>query len=81
MTCHVCHEESDHLIIECQGGCGIETCVPGAITDHEWARYDNYGIYTGVYCEKCYRDDSKYGYRRDDYFDPGYAGESLDEDY
>lgn len=49
-------------------GCGAE-CYD--------MRYDNYGIPTGVYCDDCY-DGPEYPYRRDDYFDPGYAGESLD---
>lgn len=44
-------------------------------------RYDAYGIYTGIYCDKCYDDVSIYTYRKDDYFDPSYAGENLDEDY
>ena len=49
---------------------------------HRWARSDAYGIYTGLYCDDCYDDPDKYTYRKDKYFDPGYAGESLEpEDY
>ena len=46
-----------------------------------WARTDAYGIYTGLYCSKCYDDPEKYTYRKDEYFDPAYAGERLEEDY
>ena len=49
---------------------------------HKWSRSDAYGIYTGLYCDDCYDDPDKYTYRKDKYFDPGYAGESLEpEDY
>ena len=49
---------------------------------HRWSRSDAYGIYTGLYCDDCYDDPDKYTYRKDKYFDPGYAGESLEpEDY
>jgi hypothetical protein len=40
-------------------------------------RYDAYHIPTGYWCDKCY-NSSKYPYRKDEYFDPPYAGESLD---
>ena len=43
---------------------------------HMWARADAYGIYTGLYCDKCYK--SNYPYRKDRYFDPAYAGERLE---
>lgn len=50
-------------------------------TDTEM-RYDAYGIPTGSWCKSCYNDDSKYTYRRDLYFDPGFAGEHLEaEEY
>ena len=45
------------------------------ITHHMWARADAYGIYTGLYCDKCYKDN--YPYRKDRYFDPAYVGERL----
>ena len=49
---------------------------------HKWSRSDAYGIYTGLYCDDCYDDPNIYPYRKDNYFDPGYAGESLEpEDY
>ena len=44
---------------------------------HRWARSDAYGIYTGLYCDKCYNDSFIYRYRKDDYYDEGYAGEQL----
>ena len=48
---------------------------------HKWARNDAYGIYTGLYCSKCYNDPTIYTYRKDEYFDEAYAGERLEEDY
>ena len=44
---------------------------------HDWARSDAYGIYTGLYCDKCYDDSNIYTYRKDEYYDEGYAGEQL----
>ena len=55
--------------------------TPESIEYHMWARSDAYGIYTGLYCHKCYEDKEKYTYRKDRYFDEGYAGERMDEDY
>lgn len=43
-------------------------------------RFDAYGITTGFWCNKCY-DSDEYPYRKDHYFDPGYAGERMDDDY
>ena len=81
---------------EC-GGCGELTDSYGSTGDcwecggygrytprtpiayHQWARNDAYGIYTGLYCDKCYK--SNYPYKRGRYHDPGYCGESLDNDY
>lgn len=40
-------------------------------------QYDAYGIYAGRHCDSCFRRK----FRQDHYFDPGYAGESLDEDW
>ena len=48
------------------------------VTMHMWARTDAYGIYTGLYCDKCYDDPQKYTYKKDRYFDPAYAGEQLE---
>ena len=45
---------------------------------HDWARVDAYGIYTGLYCDKCYKDN--YPYRRDRYHDESYCGERLETD-
>ena len=65
----------------CDGECYYTPrCRP--LEHHQWARSDAYGIYTGLYCEKCYDNPEKYQYRRDRYFDEGYAGERLEpEDY
>ena len=52
----------------------------GELTYHYWARNDAYGLYTGLYCDGCYNSD-KYPYRKDEYYDPAYAGERMDEDY
>ena len=54
----------------------IIICQP--IQYHRWARNDAYGIYTGLYCDKCYKDN--YPYRRDRYHDESYAGERLEID-
>ena len=51
----------------------------GELVHHYWARSDAYGIYTGLYCDKCY-DSDKYPYRKDRYHDPMYAGERLEPD-
>ena len=48
------------------------------VEHHKWARCDAYGIYTGLYCDKCYKDN--YPYRKDRYFDPAYAGERMNPD-
>ena len=50
------------------------------ITEHILARNDAYGIYTGLYCDKCYNDPHKYTYRRDRYHDEAYCGERLEPD-
>ena len=65
----------------CQG-CESEAEIgfnTGELKYHYWARSDAYGIYTGLYCDKCY-DSDKYPYRKDRYFDPAYAGEYLEEE-
>ena len=64
----------------CNGYCVyLPRCKP--LEYHMWARSDAYGIYTGLYCDKCYKDSNIYTYRKDEYFDPAYAGERMDEDY
>ena len=52
----------------------------GELIYHHWARNDAYGMYTGLYCDKCYKDPEKYTYRKDRYHDPMYAGERLEPD-
>lgn len=46
---------------------------------HHWVRHDAYGLYTGIYCDDCY--ENNYPYRKDEYYDPLYAGERMDDDY
>ena len=58
---------------ECDG-LGEREYIPKT-SDHHWARVDAYGIYTGIYCGKCYK--SNYPYKSGRYFDPSYCGESL----
>tara|TARA_R110000744_G_scaffold320481_1_gene426640 strand:+ start:706 stop:924 length:219 start_codon:yes stop_codon:yes gene_type:complete len=53
-----------------------ETSVP--LEAHPDARSDHYGNFTGLYCNKCYNDSSKYTTRKDAYFDASYAGESME---
>ena len=85
-TCYNCKEHAvrednrqrtgtETAITNCQG-CGTETI---AFVHHAWNREDAYGIPTGLWCDKCYNGDA-YPFRKDDYFDPAYAGESLEED-
>ena len=65
-------------IIQCKGdGCveEAEPCSP--IGQHWWARYDAYGIFTGLYCDKCY--ESNYPYRKDMYAHP-FIPERLDDE-
>ena len=42
-------------------------------------QHDHYGMSTGYWCDDCY--EHNYPYRKDAYFDPGYAGERMDDDY
>jgi len=60
-------EGTDYIYKKCRG-CG---------TIHAEMRFDYYGIETGIWCDECYEDPQKYTYRKDDYFDPLYAGERL----
>jgi hypothetical protein len=61
-------------------GCNKETDMHRPIDQHYWARRDAYGIFTGIYCDDCFKsgDSNKYPYRKDDYHDPMYAGERLE---
>ena len=49
-------------------------------SEHYWARVDAYGIYTGLYCDECYRDPHQYTFRKDKYHDEGYCGERMEPD-
>ena len=46
------------------------------INYHKWARNDAYGIYTRLYCDKCYKHN--YPYKRGRYHDEAYCGERLE---
>ena len=72
--------EEEELKTHCRG-CDKTSDFVRPITHHWWARNDNYGIYTGTYCNECYNDPNIYTYRKHDYFDEAYAGERLEEDY
>lgn len=62
--------------IPCKGhGCSKTTESDQSVE----MRHDAYGIPTGYYCDACY--ENNYPYRKDNYFDPGYAGERMDDDY
>ena len=63
-------------------GCKAETEMHRPIGQHWWARYDAYGIFTGIYCDDCYNsgESDRYPYRKDEYHDPMYAGERLETD-
>jgi len=50
-------------------------CICGSKEVNE--QYDAYGIYCGKMCDKCFQSK----YRQDYYYDEGYCGESLEEDY
>jgi len=68
--------------VRCRGdGCEKESEPIQPIQHHQWARFDAYGIYTGLYCGKCYRDN--YPYRKDRYPTMEYDGygEQLEPDY
>ena len=46
------------------------------VAEHDWARNDAYGIYTGLYCDKCYKHN--YPYKRGRYHDESYCGERIE---
>lgn len=75
-------EELKGWTIECSG-CGKTEEVYCKPSQSHWARSDYHGIYTGVYCDECYDDPSKYTYRKDDYSEDAHAcGERIfDEDF
>ena len=61
---------------KCEGTGKFRQRIP--VSYHMWARNDAYGRYTGLYCDKCYKDN--YPYKKDRYFDPAYAGERMEAD-
>ena len=75
--------DQEETFIVCNGrGCDNQEPFDMPRRDHEyhpWSRSDHYGIFTGHYCDECY--ENNYPYRKDNYFDPGYAGEYLEDDY
>lgn len=79
-TCPDCDDGLlDAVCRGCETVCENEFAT-GELKYHQWARNDAYGLYTGLYCDSCYKSD-RYPYRTDRYFDPAYAGEQMDEDY
>ena len=73
--------DSYDSISECWKCNGYGVYMPFmSIGCHQWARSDAYGIYTGLYCDKCYKDSNIYTYRKDEYFDPAYAGERMEDE-
>jgi hypothetical protein len=72
------------MIITCEGCSKTDDMSDWATQNpryHNWRRVDRYNIFTGYYCDGCYDDPVKYTFRKDDYYDPGYAGERLEENY
>ena len=76
----VIQEKRRWPIVSCRGCKKQDPDYDGRPSYHPWSRVDAYGIYTGIYCDCCY-NSSRYPYRKDEYFDPDFAGERLDEDY
>ena len=87
VTCDLCDGTGDYYDGDDLVGCEKCYCTGkmdnycGPLKYHAWARTDTYGIYTGVYCQKCYNNPEIYGYRKDKYYDPAYCGEALEADY
>ena len=71
--------KDEEILCENTGDYYTPRCSP--LEYHKWARSDAYGIYTGLYCGKCYKDKEKYTYRKDRYYDEAYCGEQMDGDY
>ena len=67
----------DEWCQECEGR-GKREYIPKT-SEHYWARTDAYNIYTGLYCDDCYKKN--YPYKKDRYFDEGYCGERMEADY
>lgn len=53
--------------------CECRMCECGRGEKYE--QHDYYGIYAGRMCDQCFKERYKQG----PYFDPAYAGESLEE--
>jgi len=65
------------VLCEYTGEMVVNYCRP--IAYHKWAQTDAYGIYTGLYCDKCYK--TNYPYKKGRYHDPSYCGERMEADY
>ena len=79
-SCRGCHKPDKDYWYNDEGKIVSDDDFPfntPTVKYHDWARSDAYGIYTGLYCDKCYADSNIYTYRKDEYFDEGYAGEQL----
>ena len=79
-SCRGCHKPDKDYWYNDEGKIVSDDDFPfntPTVKYHDWARSDAYGIYTGLYCDKCYDDSNIYTYRKDEYFDEGYAGEQL----
>ena len=82
VECDECAGEGLTAYVNEDGRCpacdGHGSYIPRtSVQYHRWARADAYGIYTGLYCDECYDDSNIYTYRKDEYYDEGYAGEQL----
>ena len=62
------------ILCEHKGEWYVPMCIP--LEHHMWARNDAYGIYTGLYCDDCYKNN--YPYRTDRYHDESYCGERIE---
>ena len=85
IECEECQGEDCGAYVDDNGDCwkcgGYGEYLPRTKVEyHKWSRADAYGIYTGLYCDKCYDDPQKYTYRKDNYYDPAYAGERMNPD-
>ena len=82
MDCDACEgsgfgEADDGYCDNCDGT-GEVKIIPPPVEYHRWARTDAYGIYTGLYCDDCFKDN--YPYKTDMYHDPMDAGERMEPD-
>ena len=60
-------ENNEGPEVSCQGCEKTSAWNTHNIVHHYWARNDFNGFFTGVYCDPCYEDPSKYPYRKDNY--------------